>query len=349
MDILGLLTGFWIVVYDPQGKGRLKSHADRFILQQTSRTVLTLGGSKEKKKIVFRGVLLTLSERGSGADSENDLSRFGNVYFQHEIVDAQGTVSVFIESKPDCLETITPEMVIIALHSALQQPVSASGLWAKQSLPYPSEQEAQERTARSRVASGLWAKQSLPYPSEQEAQERTARSRVDNAIRYGELSTQQSVARAHLVSLLRARWESSSPWKYQSLWCELCCSPVKWARTCADNCHLDAALITTPIVSKAHQGHITNNTTRAEEEAADMGKAGKCKVPPLPKQAQVKQDLVKKSEGEGIVMTDRLFCAGCTTCEESFTLVRSTKGCPLRITKSNAKFAIDAHLKKNHT
>jgi hypothetical protein len=283
---------------------------------------MLIGGSKEKKKIVFRGVLLTLSERGSGADSENDLSRFGNVYFQHEIVHAQGTVSVFIESKPDCLETITPGMVIIALHSALQQPVSASGLWAKQSLPYPSEQEAQERTARSRV---------------------------DNAIRYGELSTQQSVARAHLVSLLRARWESSSPWKYQSLWCELCCSPVKWARTCADNCHLDAALITTPIVSKAHQGHITNNTTRAEEEAADMGKAGKCKVPPLPKQAQVKQDLVKKSEGEGIVMTDRLFCAGCTTCEESFTLVRSTKGCPLRITKSNAKFAIDAHLKKNHT
>jgi hypothetical protein len=280
---------------------------------------MLIGGSKEKKKIVFRGVLLTLSERGSGADSENDLSRFGNVYFQHEIIDAQGTVSVFIESKPDCLETITPEMVIIALHSALQQPVSASGLWAKQSLPYPSEQEAQERTARSRV---------------------------DNVIRYGELSTQQSVARAHLVSLLRARWESSSPWKYQSLWCELCCSPVKGARTCADNCHLDAALITTPIVSKAHQGHITNNTTRAEEEAADMGKAGKCKVPPLPKQAQVKQDLVKKSEGEGIVMTDRLFCAGCTTCEESFTLVRSPKGCPLRITKSNAKFAIDAHLKK---
>jgi hypothetical protein len=136
--------------------------------------------------------------------------------------------------------------------------------------------------------------------------------------------------------------------KYQYLWCELCCSPVKWATSSRNNCKLDALCITKHIASQGHQGHVTNNTTRAGQEAADMGKAGKCKVPPLPKQTQVKQDLVKKYEGEGMVMTDRLFCAGCTACEESFTLVINSKGSTLRIAECIANRAIVSHL-KTHT
>jgi hypothetical protein len=129
----------WIAFYDEDGGGQLRRHGDTFLDVLILRSWLSLGTSKEGKKMRFREIcengrslimnvphetLITLDYHASGADGTADMGNTmlsKNVsYVTHEVPDAPeagGTSSFFFETNPQSGLKADNIRILLGIHS----------------------------------------------------------------------------------------------------------------------------------------------------------------------------------------------------------------------------------------
>lgn len=135
-----LLKSMYAHLQHPKGSGRMTFHGDGFIRGATCRTILSLGTSEKGKRMEFKevtgsgkaleagrsvcfkvpsGTVLTLNKEGSGANWKNGEWTEDELAMVHRPVNAQGTLSVITEWRPNCLKNITEEDACTAVHAGL--------------------------------------------------------------------------------------------------------------------------------------------------------------------------------------------------------------------------------------
>ena len=172
----------------------MKAHPDKFAWRQHWRSVLTVGTSTTVRKYIriFKvggdnppwvelwldnGTLLTVSKHGSGADGHP--SEFGThikqrwdetknrSFLQHSIHNAQGTTSMFVETKP--LPGVLDDKVLFFIHSlrptvsvttAIKNPPYPTNIGSVECQKLSAKERARRASLRSKEAQGF-----LPPPT----------------------------------------------------------------------------------------------------------------------------------------------------------------------------------------